>query len=92
MLTNSLAYNDVVAVHAGDAKFLDDLLATSAEIYELRADAGVVHKQFGGKSTAGLHTKALMLHPSHLNTKSAKVKKCGRSIFNHVSWNFQKIV
>jgi len=60
ILTNSLASNDVIAAHAGHAEFRDDLLATCAEIYEIRPDAGVIHKQWEGKSRAGLHTKALV--------------------------------
>jgi putative cardiolipin synthase len=60
VLTNSLASNDVIAAHAGHAKFRDDLLATCTEIYEVRADAGVIHKEWEGKSRAGLHTKALV--------------------------------
>ena len=60
ILTNSLASNDVIAAHAGHAKFRDDLLATCATIYEIRPDAGVIHKQWEGQSRAGLHTKALV--------------------------------
>ena len=60
VLTNSLASNDVIAAHAGHAEFRDDLLATCAKIYEIRPDAGVIHKQWEGKSRAGLHTKALV--------------------------------
>jgi putative cardiolipin synthase len=50
----------VIAAHAGHAEFRDDLLATCTEIYEVRADAGVIHKEWEGKSRAGLHTKALV--------------------------------
>jgi putative cardiolipin synthase len=60
VLTNSLASNDVIAAHAGHAEFRDDLLATCTEIYEVRPDAGVIHKQWKGESRAGLHTKALV--------------------------------
>ena len=60
VLTNSLASNDVIAAHAGHAEFREDLLATCTEIYEVRADGGVIHKEWEGKSRAGLHTKALV--------------------------------
>jgi len=60
VLTNSLASNDVIAAHAGHAEFREDLLTTCAEIFEVRPDAGVIHKQWQGESRAGLHTKALV--------------------------------
>ncbi|MEP0203002.1 MAG: phospholipase D family protein [Halioglobus sp.] len=60
VLTNSLASNDVIAAHAGHAKFREDLLQTCTQIYEVRPDAGVIHKQWTGESRAGLHTKALV--------------------------------
>ena len=39
VLTNSLASNDVAAVHSGYRKYRDDLLREGAEIYELRPDS-----------------------------------------------------
>jgi putative cardiolipin synthase len=61
VLTNSLASNDVVAAHAGYAKRRDQLVANGVELYELRADAGVVNKKIAsGTSKAALHTKAVV--------------------------------
>ena len=45
ILTNSLASNDVLAGHAGHAEFREALLATGAQIYEIRADSGVIRKK-----------------------------------------------
>ncbi len=60
ILTNSLASNDVIAAHAGHAEYREELLATGAQIYELRPDSGVIRKNWNGESNAGLHTKALV--------------------------------
>nr|WP_282572153.1 phospholipase D family protein [Roseomonas acroporae] len=58
VVTNSLAATDVVAVHAGYARYRKALLAGGVELYELkrsgREDGGV----FGSRG-ASLHTKAL---------------------------------
>jgi putative cardiolipin synthase len=61
VLTNSLASNDVVAAHAGHAKYRDELVENGAELYEMRPDAGVIKKKLvSGTSKAALHTKALV--------------------------------
>jgi putative cardiolipin synthase len=60
ILTNSLVSNDVLAAHAGHAKYRKQLLEAGAEVYELRADAGVIKKNWQGESRAGLHTKAMI--------------------------------
>lgn len=60
ILTNSLASNDVLAAHAGHASRRKELLAAGAELYELRADSGVIKKTWKGQSRAGLHSKALV--------------------------------
>jgi len=59
ILTNSLASNDVLAAHAGHAKYREALLEAGAELYELRADSGAIEKSWRGESRAGLHTKAM---------------------------------
>ena len=59
VLTNSLVSNDVLAAHAGHANYREDLLRGGIELYELRADSGVVRKGWKGESRAGLHTKAM---------------------------------
>ncbi len=61
VLTNSLASNDVLAAHAGYADRRRQVLESGAELYELRADAGVIKKRiafFGAK--AALHAKVVV--------------------------------
>jgi len=61
VLTNSLASNDVVAAHAGYADRRKQVLESGVELYELRADAGVIKKRiayFGAK--AALHAKVVV--------------------------------
>lgn len=59
ILTNSLSSNDVVAVHAGYAKYRKELLEAGIELYEVRADSAKVQQTlFSTQSKAGLHTKA----------------------------------
>jgi putative cardiolipin synthase len=61
LLTNSLATNDVLAAHAGHAKYREALLANGVELYELRPDAGAIKKKvLSGQSKAALHTKAIV--------------------------------
>jgi putative cardiolipin synthase len=59
ILTNSLSSNDVIAVHAGYAKYRKALLEAGVELYEVRADSAEVQQTlFSAESKAGLHTKA----------------------------------
>jgi putative cardiolipin synthase len=61
VLTNSLASNDVLAAHAGYADRRKQVLDSGVELYELRADAGVIKKRlafFGAK--AALHAKVIV--------------------------------
>ena len=66
VLTNSLASNDVLAAHAGHAKFRKRLLKAGAELYELRPDSNVIKKTWSGESRAGLHTKAMVFDDESL--------------------------
>ena len=64
VITNSLAANDVVAVHGGYSKYRDDLLRGGVRLYEIRAQARP--EQTGGTSLFGssgasLHTKAFLV-------------------------------
>ena len=59
VLTNSLLSNDVLAAHAGHAKYRKKLLEAGVEIYELRSDSTIIDRNWRGESRAGLHTKAL---------------------------------
>jgi putative cardiolipin synthase len=61
VLTNSLASNDVLAAHGGYADRRKQVLRSGVELYELRADAGLIKKRlafFGAK--AALHAKVLV--------------------------------
>jgi len=63
VLTNSLASNDVAAVHSGYKKYRQDLIENGVEIYELRPDSTVKQRwsALSGQSEAGLHTKAMVV-------------------------------
>jgi len=61
ILTNSLASNDVIAAHAGHAKYRRQLVGNGVELYELRPDIGVLKQSLiSTESKAGLHTKAMV--------------------------------
>jgi putative cardiolipin synthase len=64
ILTNSLASNDATAAFAGYAKHRKDLLRCGVALYELRADAGFVRREWTwltGRSLAMLHSKATVI-------------------------------
>lgn len=63
VITNSLAANDVFAVHSGYSKYRPDLLRGGVRLHEMRAQP---HAQGGsgsvfGSSGASLHTKAFVV-------------------------------
>jgi putative cardiolipin synthase len=63
VVTNSLAANDVPAVHGGYASYREDLLRRGVALYEVRAHARQGSASAGafGSSGASLHTKAFVL-------------------------------
>jgi len=66
VLTNSLASNDVIAAHAGYARYRVPLLEQGIELYEMRADAALKRDKAGtygltGSAGAALHTKAAVI-------------------------------
>ena len=62
IVTNSLAANDVAAVHAGYAAQRGKLLAAGVRLYELRSSRDPVrHVKAFGSAGASLHTKAYVL-------------------------------
>ncbi|MCL1633350.1 phospholipase D family protein [Luteimonas sp. SX5] len=65
VITNSLAANDVFAVHGGYSKYREDLLRGGVRLYELRAQARSGQAGSGasmfGSSGASLHTKAFVV-------------------------------
>jgi putative cardiolipin synthase len=63
VLTNSLASNDVAAVHAGYKKTREELIRNGVEIHELRPDSAMKERWsvLSAKSRAGLHTKTMVI-------------------------------
>lgn len=62
IITNSLAANDVVAVHSGYEKYRQALLENGVALWELKPLAGEGSKtSLFGSSGASLHTKALVI-------------------------------
>ena len=65
ILTNSLASNDVTAVHAGYARYRKKLLKCSVALYELNEDIrnkpGNTHAWVPGLSKSSLHAKTMAL-------------------------------
>jgi len=62
ILTNSLAANDVAAVHGGYSRHRPKLLKNGVQLWELKPLAvGATDKSVFGSSGASLHTKALSI-------------------------------
>ncbi len=62
VITNSLAANDVPAVHAGYGKYRSRLLAGGVSLYEIRAQGSSDYASgLFGSSGASLHTKAFVV-------------------------------
>ena len=66
VLTNSLASNDVVAVHAGYAKHRRALLDAGIQLYELKPVDPSERHHAGGSSAGSLHAKTLQIDDSSL--------------------------
>jgi putative cardiolipin synthase len=70
ILTNSLASNDVAAVHAGYSKFRIPLLRCGVELYELdehlRATERRVFTWLPGLSKSSLHAKTMMIDKTRM--------------------------
>jgi putative cardiolipin synthase len=58
VLTNSLASNDVTAVHGGYARYRQPLLAAGVQLWELKRRGRQTNSSLFGSSGASLHTKA----------------------------------
>lgn len=61
VVTNSLAANDVAAVHGGYMHYRAPLLRSGVHLYELKAHTPAGNGGLFGSSGASLHTKAFML-------------------------------
>jgi putative cardiolipin synthase len=67
ILTNSLAANDVAAVHGGYSTYRKDLLEGGVKLWELKPLPGAKAKaSMFGSSGASLHTKALVVDSQRL--------------------------
>lgn len=66
VLTNSLASNDVVAVHAGYAKHRRALLDAGVRLYELKRIDPSQRRHRGGSSAGSLHAKTLQIDDTRL--------------------------
>lgn len=62
IITNSLASNDVFAVHGWYAKYREQLLKSGIELWEIKASAKLDSKwSLTGSSKASLHAKAMLI-------------------------------
>lgn len=61
IVTNSLAANDVAAVHSGYMHYRRPLLAGGVQLYELKARGHAAKASTFGSSGASLHTKAFVV-------------------------------
>ncbi|NMS58622.1 phospholipase D-like domain-containing protein, partial [Vibrio parahaemolyticus] len=62
IVTNSLASNDVFAVHGWYAKYRKDLLEAGIKLWEVKASAKLKSKwSLTGSSRASLHAKAMTI-------------------------------
>lgn len=61
VVTNSLAANDVPAVHSGYARYRERLLAGGVRLYEIRRSGPNAAASLFGSSGASLHTKAFVV-------------------------------
>ena len=61
VVTNSLAANDVPAVHSGYARYRKPLLQGGVQLHELRAQGKIESAGLFGSSGASLHTKAFVV-------------------------------
>ena len=61
VITNSLAANDVAAVHSGYMHYRAPLLRSGVQLYELKSRGNVDGGGLFGSSGASLHTKAFMI-------------------------------
>jgi putative cardiolipin synthase len=67
ILTNSLAATDVAAVHAGYAKYREDLLRSGVRLYELKPTVEKSARGVpGGSSDASLHAKTFAVDRSRI--------------------------
>lgn len=61
VITNSLAANDVPAVHSGYERYRSKLLAGGVRLHEIRRNGPKLTQSLLGSSGASLHTKAFLI-------------------------------
>lgn len=67
VVTNSLASNDVFAVHGWYAKYRQQLVEGGVELWEMKANAHITKKwSFTGSSRTSLHAKAFVIDKKDL--------------------------
>lgn len=66
VLTNSLAANDVAAVHGGYTRYRKKLVKGGVQLWELKPEPGGKATGLAGSSVASLHTKALVVDGASL--------------------------
>lgn len=67
IVTNSLASNDVFAVHGWYAKYREDLVKAGIKLWEVKASAKIKSKwSLTGSSRASLHAKLMMIDENKL--------------------------
>ncbi|WP_039988452.1 phospholipase D family protein [Vibrio owensii] len=67
IVTNSLASNDVFAVHGWYAKYREDLVKAGIKLWEVKASAKIKSKwSLTGSSRASLHAKLMMIDEKKL--------------------------
>jgi cardiolipin synthase C len=88
ILTNSLASNDVTAVHAGYAKYRKRLLKAGVKLYELNEDiskkAGDTHAWVPGLSRSSLHAKTMVLDKKAMFVGSMNLDQRSLHINNEI--------
>ncbi len=92
ILTNSLASNDVVAAHAGYARYRRQLLVMGVELYEMRPDASEIARGWrpiAFRSKAALHTKAMAFDRKKLLVGSLNLDPRSFSINTEVALLFE---
>ena len=62
VVTNSLAANDVPAVHSGYERYRGSLLDSGVQLFEIRRNGPKVAQGLFGSSGASLHTKAYVIN------------------------------
>lgn len=72
IITNSLASNDVFAVHSGYSRYREELLSAGVALYEIKPKVNVLtgkgnkNKSSFGSSKTSLHAKSFVLDQHHI--------------------------